>query len=131
MGSHGKHVLQTQEETNTSNCTVFIRNLPFSATNDTLEEVFGQVGPIKKCFVVKEKGKLSNFIFGLLNSTVSFVYACVFGCVYRCHQTFPLRERTLSCDCERSFINSNNNDDNIHIIISSTWSPFNIPSSFI
>ncbi|XP_025097400.1 RNA-binding protein 28-like isoform X5 [Pomacea canaliculata] len=36
--------------------TLFIRNLPFSATNDKLSEVFGEVGPIKTAFVVKQKG---------------------------------------------------------------------------
>ncbi|KAK3577695.1 hypothetical protein CHS0354_025760 [Potamilus streckersoni] len=36
--------------------TLFVRNLPFSATNDALEKLFGEVGPIKQCFVVREKG---------------------------------------------------------------------------
>lgn len=38
--------------------TLFIRNLPFSATNDKLSEVFGEVGPIKTAFVVKQKGTI-------------------------------------------------------------------------
>ena len=37
--------------------TLFIRNLPFSATNKTLEDVFSDIGPLKQCFVVKDKGK--------------------------------------------------------------------------
>ncbi|XP_014664183.1 PREDICTED: RNA-binding protein 28-like [Priapulus caudatus] len=36
--------------------TLFIRNLPFSATNNELESTFSHIGPIKKCFVVKETG---------------------------------------------------------------------------
>ncbi len=38
--------------------TLFVRNLPFSTTNDKLEELFGEVGPLKKCFVVKDKGEM-------------------------------------------------------------------------
>ncbi|XP_018611631.2 RNA-binding protein 28 [Scleropages formosus] len=36
--------------------SLFVRNLPVSATNERLEEVFSELGPLKKCFVVKEKG---------------------------------------------------------------------------
>ena len=36
--------------------TLFIRNLPYDATNERLEDVFGDIGPLKTCFVVKEKG---------------------------------------------------------------------------
>ncbi|CAH1799491.1 unnamed protein product, partial [Owenia fusiformis] len=35
--------------------TLFVRNLPFSTTNDKLESLFGDIGPLKKCFVVKDK----------------------------------------------------------------------------
>ena len=36
--------------------TLFVRNLPLATTNDKLEQLFSDVGPIKQCFVVKEKG---------------------------------------------------------------------------
>ena len=49
--------------------TLFVRNLPYSTTNDSLEKVFSDVGPLKSCFVVKEKGK-SNLI---LSRSIHFI----------------------------------------------------------
>ncbi|KAI8489443.1 RNA-binding protein 28 [Branchiostoma belcheri] len=40
-----------------SSRTLFVRNLPFTATNGTLEEAFSDAGPIKECFVVREPDK--------------------------------------------------------------------------
>uniref|UniRef100_A0A673AJY9 RNA-binding protein 28 n=1 Tax=Sphaeramia orbicularis TaxID=375764 RepID=A0A673AJY9_9TELE len=36
--------------------TIFVRSLPVSASNDRLLEIFSEIGPVKQCFVVKEKG---------------------------------------------------------------------------
>ncbi|XP_043944556.1 RNA-binding protein 28 [Protopterus annectens] len=36
--------------------TLFVRNLPPSASNEQLLEVFSEVGPVKQCFVVRDKG---------------------------------------------------------------------------
>ncbi|XP_075998435.1 RNA-binding protein 28 [Genypterus blacodes] len=36
--------------------TIFVGSLPASASNQRLEEIFSEVGPVKQCFVVKEKG---------------------------------------------------------------------------
>ncbi|XP_076078226.1 RNA-binding protein 28-like [Mytilus galloprovincialis] len=36
--------------------TLFIRNLPFSTNNESLEKTFSDIGPLKQCFVVKNKG---------------------------------------------------------------------------
>ncbi|KAM6937699.1 RNA-binding protein 28 [Xenentodon cancila] len=36
--------------------TLYVGSLPQSATNDRLEEIFSEIGPIKQCFVVREKG---------------------------------------------------------------------------
>lgn len=33
---------------------LFVRNLPTTATNDTLENLFSDIGPIKRCFVVTD-----------------------------------------------------------------------------
>ncbi|KAH9525143.1 hypothetical protein Btru_000425 [Bulinus truncatus] len=43
--------------------TLFIRNLPYSTTNEKLEKIFSDIGPIKTCFVVKDKdtGKCRGF----------------------------------------------------------------------
>ncbi|KAK6318185.1 hypothetical protein J4Q44_G00114760 [Coregonus suidteri] len=37
--------------------TIFVRSLPVDASNDRLEEIFSEIGPVKHCFVVKEKGE--------------------------------------------------------------------------
>ncbi|KAF3688901.1 RNA-binding protein 28 RNA-binding motif protein 28 [Channa argus] len=36
--------------------TIFVSSLPASASNDRLEEIFSEIGPVKQCFVVREKG---------------------------------------------------------------------------
>ncbi|XP_031149201.2 RNA-binding protein 28 [Sander lucioperca] len=36
--------------------TIFVSSLPASATNERLEEIFSEIGPVKQCFVVREKG---------------------------------------------------------------------------
>lgn len=38
--------------------TLFVRNLPFSVTNEKFEALFSEVGPVRTCFVVKDKGKI-------------------------------------------------------------------------
>ncbi|XP_034735105.1 RNA-binding protein 28 [Etheostoma cragini] len=36
--------------------TIFVGSLPASATNERLEEIFSEIGPVKQCFVVRETG---------------------------------------------------------------------------
>lgn len=38
--------------------TLFVRNLPYSTTDDQLLSVFGKYGAVKSCFTVKDKGEL-------------------------------------------------------------------------
>lgn len=38
--------------------TIFVGSLPASATNERLGEIFSEIGPVKQCFVVREKGDL-------------------------------------------------------------------------
>ncbi|GCC40153.1 hypothetical protein chiPu_0024305 [Chiloscyllium punctatum] len=37
--------------------TVFVRNLPKTAVGEQLEKIYSELGPIKHCFVVNEKGE--------------------------------------------------------------------------
>lgn len=43
--------------------TLFVRNLPFCITDDKLGEIFSETGPVKRAFVVKEKGKDNRHFF--------------------------------------------------------------------
>ncbi|KAG8012597.1 RNA-binding protein 28 [Nibea albiflora] len=36
--------------------TIFVGSLPATATNERLGEIFSEIGPVKQCFVVREKG---------------------------------------------------------------------------
>eukprot|EP00124_Ichthyophonus_hoferi_P004561 Ihof_evm1s519 gene=Ihof_evmTU1s519 len=45
---------------------VFVRGLPFDATNEELEALFGDVGPVKECFVVKDKESSTPKGFGFV-----------------------------------------------------------------
>ncbi|XP_066218695.1 RNA-binding protein 28 [Saccopteryx leptura] len=44
--------------------TLFVSRLPSSARSEQLEELFSQVGPVKQCFVVTEKGSKACRGFG-------------------------------------------------------------------
>eukprot|EP00794_Sanderia_malayensis_P019156 gene19156-21076_t len=37
--------------------TLFVRNLPYNANDGKLEDIFSEYGPIKRCFVVKDRDK--------------------------------------------------------------------------
>ena len=50
------------KQANLSSTTLFVRNLPFVFDNKELEKVFSEVGPIKRCFVVKDTGKVLEYI---------------------------------------------------------------------
>ena len=64
------------EELEQQRKTLFVRNLPFSTSDKELEDVFSEYGPIKRSFVVKDKGNLLFFVF--LVRPISFN-----------HQVFP------------------------------------------
>ncbi|XP_064483309.1 RNA-binding protein 28-like [Ornithodoros turicata] len=40
---------------NTAPCTLLVRNIPQDVTNNELQQVFGEIGPTKRCFIVRDK----------------------------------------------------------------------------
>jgi nucleolar protein 4 len=47
----------TEKDTHHSKATLFVRNIPYDATNQELEEFFSDLGPIRSCFVVMDKSE--------------------------------------------------------------------------
>lgn len=47
---------KTEEHVERKSKTLFVRNLPFLVTNENFEALFSEVGPVRTCFVVKDKG---------------------------------------------------------------------------
>lgn len=50
--------------------TVFVRNVAFDVTDGGLEEVFGDVGPVRQCFLVKSKGEAKHRGFGFVQFAI-------------------------------------------------------------
>lgn len=42
--------------------TLFVNGLPATASNERLAEIFSEIGPVKQCFVVRQKGELCLFL---------------------------------------------------------------------
>ncbi|XP_039937087.1 probable RNA-binding protein 19 isoform X2 [Hirundo rustica] len=53
---------EEEEEENIPGCTLFIKNLNFATTEDTLKETFSKVGALKSCTVSKKKDKAGTLL---------------------------------------------------------------------
>uniref|UniRef100_A0A670ZWC8 RNA binding motif protein 19 n=1 Tax=Pseudonaja textilis TaxID=8673 RepID=A0A670ZWC8_PSETE len=53
---------EEKEEESLPGCTIFIKNLNFSTTEDTLKEVFSKAGVVRSCTVSKKKDKTGNLL---------------------------------------------------------------------
>ncbi|XP_066418503.1 probable RNA-binding protein 19 isoform X1 [Molothrus aeneus] len=53
---------EEEEEENIPGCTLFIKNLNFATTEDTLNETFSKVGALKSCTISKKKDKAGTLL---------------------------------------------------------------------
>ena len=60
------------DSSHTNGTTIFVRNLPFEIRDDQLEKEFSEIGPIKRAFVVKDKGEKIN-CFGFFFSPKTII----------------------------------------------------------
>lgn len=59
MAEDAKEQSKSKDRSVVSQKVLFVRNLPFSTTDQDLENIFSEVGPIKRCFVIRDKGEKS------------------------------------------------------------------------
>ena len=74
--------------------TVFVRNLPYDATDASLEEHFGEAGPVRGAFVVRDKKTKVSRGFGFIH----FVLADDAQRAVELYNGKPFNGRNISVD---------------------------------
>ena len=59
----GRERRKSEGERSEAGRTLFVRNLPYSTTDDQLASVFAEYGAVKTCFTIKDKGVYTTEIF--------------------------------------------------------------------
>ncbi|RHY23424.1 hypothetical protein DYB32_009206 [Aphanomyces invadans] len=70
--------------------TIFVRNLAYGTTQQQLEELFGDIGPVKKVSVIKDKGRAKTDM-----TTRGFAFVKLYGVEQRCMAELTLWRRSV------------------------------------
>jgi nucleolar protein 4 len=77
MEEHSKASLNTKQNVFGSNSslysktTLFVRRIPYDATNSEFEKFFSNIGPLRSCFLVKDKEESNNSLINNSNNDYS------------------------------------------------------------
>ena len=59
MAENTSQEKEVHKYTRVSEKVLFVRNLPYRLSDEEFEQAFSEIGPLKRAFVAREKGKTS------------------------------------------------------------------------